>query len=101
MQAMTNPQSSQQSWWLLGLRGVIAIIFGLVAIIWPGETLFVLVALFGAYILIDGIISVVVSIRERHIFHNWWVLLIEGLVGIAVGLITFFGLRRPLWYCCF
>ncbi len=90
MQAMTNPQTSQQSWWLLGLRGVLAILFGLVALIWPGETLFVLVVLFGAYILIDGIISVVVAIREHDVFRHWWVLLIEGLVGIAVGLITFF-----------
>jgi uncharacterized membrane protein HdeD (DUF308 family) len=52
-------------WWLLALRGLLAVIFGILAFIWPGITLFVLVLLFGAYAFIDGILSLVAAFRER------------------------------------
>ncbi len=77
-------------WWLLALRGIAAVIFGVLAFIVPGVTLLVLVLLFGAYALIDGILAVITSFREREENHRWWVLLLEGLAGVIVGVIALF-----------
>lgn len=79
-----------QYWWLLALRGVLAILFGLAAIIWPSLTLAVLVMFFGAYILFDGIIGIVNAIRYRNSLSNWWLLLLEGVIGVLLGGITLF-----------
>ena len=76
-------------WWMLALRGVIAIIFGICALIWPSLTLTVLVLLFGAYALVDGIFAVIAGIRAAGRAANWWVLLLEGILGIIFGLLTF------------
>jgi uncharacterized membrane protein HdeD (DUF308 family) len=77
-------------WWLFILRGVAAIIFGLLALAWPGITLAVLIILFGAYAFADGVFALLHAIRGRDSTESVWVLLIEGLIGIGVGLITFF-----------
>jgi uncharacterized membrane protein HdeD (DUF308 family) len=76
-------------WWLLALRGVAAIIFGILALIVPGVTLLVLVSFFGAYALVDGVLAVITSLQHRAENNRWWVLLIEGLAGVAVGILTF------------
>ena len=78
----------RRPWWSTGLRGLFALLFGLAAIIWPGVTIIVLVTLFGAYALIDGVVAVGVSLHERRFIRRWWVLLLEGLAGIAFGVIT-------------
>jgi uncharacterized membrane protein HdeD (DUF308 family) len=78
-----------QNWWALAIRGIVAILFGIAAFIWPGITLLALVALFGAYALVDGIFAVIESFR-RDAGERWWALLIEGFVGIAIGVLTFF-----------
>jgi uncharacterized membrane protein HdeD (DUF308 family) len=77
-----------RNWWMLVLRGLLAIAFGLMALIWPGLTVGVLVILFGVYVLIEGLlaISAAVSYREE---KSWWILFFEGLVGIAAGLCAF------------
>src|SRR5712692_2477629 len=77
-------------WWMLLIRGVVAVLFGLAAIVLTGLTALVLVYLFGAFALIDGIVAVVVSLQERAVAPRWWVLLIEGIVGILIGVLTFF-----------
>jgi len=77
-------------WWMLLIRGIVAVLFGLAAIVWPGLTALVLVYLFGAFAFVDGIVAVVVSLQERTIVPRWWVLLIEGIVGILIGILTFF-----------
>lgn len=79
-----------RNWWAIALRGVIAILFGLAAFFWPGLTLFALVFLFGAYALIDGILSLIAAFRAAEHHTRWWPLLIVGLAGIAAGLLTFF-----------
>lgn len=76
-------------WWLVALRGAAAIVFGILAFIWPGPTLGALVILFGAYVLVDGIISLITGISDRSTNDRWWVMLLEGLVGIAAGILTF------------
>ena len=89
MNVITSTQVSRNYWWILAIRGLLAVLFGLAAFLWPGLTLLVLVLLFGAYALVDGVIAVVVSLQERRVFARWWVLLLEGLVGIAAGVLTF------------
>src|SRR5512142_3336274 len=76
-------------WWLFALRGIAAIIFGVLALIVPGVTLFVLVAFFGAYALVDVILAVVHYLQHREENRRWWVLLLEGLAGVIVGILTF------------
>ncbi len=78
------------NWWMYAVRGVVAIIFGVVALIWPGQTLQALVLVFGAYALVDGIFSVAAGIAFRRYFERWWAVLLEGVAGIAFGLLTFF-----------
>lgn len=79
-----------RNWWALALRGAVAILFGVLTFIWPGITLLALVALFGAYAFVDGIFAVVTAVRHAGQEKRWWALLLEGLVGIAVGGLTFF-----------
>jgi uncharacterized membrane protein HdeD (DUF308 family) len=86
---LTNQYLMQRYWWVLALRGLIAIIFGIAALVWPGLTILVLVAIFGAYALVDGIIAVIISLQERNSLRRWWVLLLEGIVGILIGIATF------------
>jgi uncharacterized membrane protein HdeD (DUF308 family) len=72
-------------WWAVALRGLLAVLFGLAAFLWPGITLVSLVLLFGAYALVDGILAIIAAFRAR----EWWPLLLEGVVGIAAGVVTF------------
>lgn len=77
-----------RNWWAIALRGVFAIIFGILAFIWPGVTLTVLVLFFGAYALVDGLFAIVAALMNRAGERRGWVLL-EGLVGIGAGVLTF------------
>ena len=75
-------------WWLLVLRGVSAIAFGVLAFLWPGVTIEVLLIFFGAYVLVDGVFTTVAAVRGRGQTPHWGLLLLEGLLGIAVGVLT-------------
>jgi uncharacterized membrane protein HdeD (DUF308 family) len=81
--------SLTHNWWLVVLRGVAAILFGLAAFAWPGLTLAVLIVLFGAYAFVDGVLAVITGLSHTHDSPRWWVFLVEGLVGIAIGVIAF------------
>ncbi len=81
---------SRTYWWMLILRAVAAVLFGILALISPVIALLFLVYLFAAYILIDGILSVIVAIQERTTYARWWILLLGGIAGIIFGLLTFF-----------
>lgn len=76
------------NWWTVALRGAIAILFGLAVFVWPGITLAVLVILFGIFAILGGILALA-ALRDRNTDEPWWLLLLEGLLGIAVGIITF------------
>lgn len=78
-----------RSWWLVVLRGVLAVGFGLAAVFWPKATLLVLVALFGAYALVDGVFAIVGAVAggSRTVGRGW--LIVEGVVSILVGLAAF------------
>ena len=75
-------------WWMLALRGVIALLFGVLALVWPGLTLLWLVALFAAYALLGGAASVIGAVRHRHSDEKWWLILLLGLVSIGAGVST-------------
>ena len=79
-----------QFWWALALRGAAGILFGILAFVMPALTLAVLVLLFGAYALVDGIFNVVAALSRRSGARPWWALLLAGLVGIVAGLVAFF-----------
>ncbi|HEV2262633.1 MAG TPA: HdeD family acid-resistance protein [Candidatus Rubrimentiphilum sp.] len=79
-----------QNWWALALRGLVAILFGLLALVWPGITLFVLVILFGAYALVDGVFAIVAAIRAAEAHSRWAQLMIMGIFGILIAAVTFF-----------
>lgn len=78
-----------RNWWVLAIRGVAAILFGIAAFLWPGITLTVLVLLFGAYVLVDGIFAVVAGISVRKEQERWWMMVLEGVAGIIIGVLTF------------
>ncbi|MCL5997124.1 MAG: HdeD family acid-resistance protein [Chloroflexi bacterium] len=78
-----------RNWWALALRGVFAIIFGILAFIWPDVTLTALVLLFGAYALVDGVFSIIAGVMQAtQRRERWWVLVLEGLLGVAAGVAT-------------
>jgi uncharacterized membrane protein HdeD (DUF308 family) len=73
-------------WWALALRGLLAVLFGVLTFIIPGLTLFSLVLLFGAYAILEGAFNV---ISAMHAPRQHWPLLLEGILGIIAGVLTF------------
>ncbi len=79
----------QHHWWLFLLRGVAALAFGVLTLAWPGATLLVLMAFIAAYALVDGIVALVYAFRLRPMFDRWWMLLVQGLISGAFGVLAF------------
>jgi uncharacterized membrane protein HdeD (DUF308 family) len=78
----------RRTWWLLLLRGLMAIAFGVLSWVQPGISLAALVMLFGVYALIDGVAGVWASMAGHKDDGHWWVLLLWGVVGVGVGTLT-------------
>jgi uncharacterized membrane protein HdeD (DUF308 family) len=87
-EAHTMNESLLRSWWVPALRGVFAIAFGVLALMWPGLTLLALVSLFSAYALLTGAVSIFGAIRNRKRDDEWWLLLLLGLVGVGAGVVA-------------
>ena len=79
----------RRHWWLLALRGLAAVLFGILAFAWPGLTIFWLVCFFGAYALINGILSFVLAAKAPK-GSGIVGLVLGGLLSVAAGLVTFF-----------
>lgn len=75
-------------WWTFIVRGILAILFGVLAFFAPGLGIAVLVGLFAAWVIIDGIGNIIAGVRGRGRDRSWWLELLEGTVGIAAGLIA-------------
>jgi uncharacterized membrane protein HdeD (DUF308 family) len=95
--AATNPHAEQsdamsaalaQNWWVVALRGVLAIIIGVIAFAAPVATMLSLVLLFSAYMLVDGVFAIVAAVRAARRHERWGLLVLEGIVSIAVGAIA-------------
>ncbi|MGE5531854.1 MAG: HdeD family acid-resistance protein [Bacteroidota bacterium] len=78
-----------RNWWALVVRGVLAILFGVAALSWPGITLMTLTLLFGAFALLFGIVTLALAVSNWHVREDHWLLLIEGILGVAIGLLTY------------
>ena len=74
------------NWWVLALRGVLAIMFGVAAFIVPAATMVAFVLVFAAYSLVDGIFSIMLAVRGARKGERWGLLLLNGLFGIAIGI---------------
>lgn len=85
----TGTRVPSRNWWLLALRGLAAVLLGLIALIFPGIALLAFVYVFAAYALIDGIMAVIVSLQERGSTNHWMALLVEGTVSIIIGVLAF------------
>ncbi len=82
-------ETLKRHWWVPVLRGIAAIVFGVIAFVYPGLTLAVLVIFFGAWLLVDGIFRVVGATAGRASDPEWGWHLVIGILGILVGLLTF------------
>ncbi|MDI3341702.1 MAG: HdeD family acid-resistance protein [Sphaerobacter sp.] len=71
------------------IRGIAAILFGLAALVWPGPTLAFLIALFGIYVLIDGVFAIAAAIEATQRDARWWPLALEGVLGILAAIAVF------------
>lgn len=78
-----------RNWWALAIRGIAAIIFGIIAFAWPGITLTALVLLFGAYAITDGIFAIIAAVNASGRAKKWGWLLLEGILSIIAGVLTF------------
>ena len=82
--------SISRNWWLAVLRGLLAVIFGVAAFVWPGITFDVLVLLFGAFAFVDGILLFGFGLLAAGKHDRGWPLVLSGILGVAVGVLTFF-----------
>jgi uncharacterized membrane protein HdeD (DUF308 family) len=78
-----------RNWWVLLIRGILAVAFGVLAFLWPSLTLAVLVLLFGAYALLDGVASIIIGLTGRGAQDNRLWLMLGGVFGVLVGVLTF------------
>jgi uncharacterized membrane protein HdeD (DUF308 family) len=79
-----------ENWWLLLLRGIAAVIFGVLAFMWPGLTLLTLIFLWGAFALVDGLLALWAAIAGKggQMAPRWW-LAVVGIAGVIAGVMTF------------
>jgi uncharacterized membrane protein HdeD (DUF308 family) len=78
-----------RNWWALALRGALAVLFGIAAFLVPGLTVAFLIALFGVYALIDGVLAIVAGVKAAEHHERFGSLLLRGIAGIAAGIVAF------------
>ncbi len=76
-------------WWIILIRGILAVLLGIVALVWTQALALAIVFIFGAYAFVDGILAVISGINHRTTNPYWWLTLLEGLAGITAGLLAF------------
>jgi uncharacterized membrane protein HdeD (DUF308 family) len=78
-----------RNWWALALRGLAAVVFGVMVFAWPALTLLTLIWWFGAYALVDGVLAIVAAVQAAGRQQRWGAMIIEGVIGIVVGALAF------------
>lgn len=86
----TNPfvLYGKEIWWMILIRGIVGVIFGITALLWPGITVVALVYLFGIYSIVDGLITLVRAIRDRAHLSSWGWFVFTGVVSVAAGIVA-------------
>lgn len=74
-------------WWVVVLRGILAIGFGILALVWPDITLLTMLILFGAFALVDGVSNLIYAFDARGEGRSPWFFVVQGLLGIAAGFV--------------
>jgi uncharacterized membrane protein HdeD (DUF308 family) len=97
MQSLSTIHVLARNWWTWLVRGILAIVFGILAFLWPGATILAIGILFGAYALVDGIFAIVAAVRAAETQQRWWPFVLEGIVGILIAAITFYDIRITLF----
>jgi uncharacterized membrane protein HdeD (DUF308 family) len=82
----------KQAWWALLIGGLASVLFGVLAFLWPGLTLFILAVFFAATVFVDGVVTMASAIKNRATASHWWLWLLLGLLGVVAGAI---GLLSP------
>lgn len=77
-----------KNWWAVGIRGVLGILFGLIALFLPGATMLSLLLVFAAYVFVDGVFAIVSAVRAARERERWGYLLLEGIVDIAAAAVA-------------
>jgi uncharacterized membrane protein HdeD (DUF308 family) len=77
-----------KNWWLILLRGIVAIVFGFLAFAWPGVTLITFVILYGAYVAADGLLALIAAIKGGSMAPRWWLAFV-GIAGLGAAAATF------------
>jgi uncharacterized membrane protein HdeD (DUF308 family) len=77
-----------QNWWAIAIRGVLGILFGLVALFLPGVTMLSLVLLFAAYVFVDGVFAIIAAVRAARQHERFGLLILEGIVNIIAAAIA-------------
>ena len=80
----------RDNWWVVLVRGIVAILFGLMAIFSPASTAIALVLVFGAFALVDGVMALYLGFKRKGFDGSWWTWVLDGLASIAIGLMAFF-----------
>ncbi len=80
---------AKQAKWLLVVRGILAIVFGILVWVWPGPTLLVLIGLFGIYALATGLFAIAAAARSARSHQRRWLLALSGVLCIAAGILAF------------
>jgi uncharacterized membrane protein HdeD (DUF308 family) len=78
-----------ENWWLLLIRGIVAVAFGIAALVWPGKALLVAVFLYGAYAFSDGLLALIAAFSRRSSGASTWWLVLMGIFGMLAGVIAF------------
>lgn len=81
--------SMAHNWWVIALRGVAALAFGVIALMWPGMTLLALTYLFGTYALVHGVMDIFLAFAGPGKHPRFWALLVEGIFSLAAGIVAF------------
>ena len=78
----------QRTWWSLLIRGIAAIVFGILALVWPGHVLETIITILGIFVLVVGIVFTVGAVAHRGPGGHWLRHLIPGIIGIIIGIIA-------------